>query len=32
MLESGASIAEVAETLALAKSTVCYHARQLGYG
>ena len=31
MLESGASIAEVAETLALAKSTVCYHARQLGY-
>jgi 5-methylcytosine-specific restriction endonuclease McrA len=31
MLRSGASITEVAETLALAKSTVCYHARQLGY-
>jgi 5-methylcytosine-specific restriction endonuclease McrA len=31
MLGSGASITEVAETLALAKSTVCYHARSLGY-
>jgi hypothetical protein len=31
LLEAGASISEVAEALGLAKSTVCYHARRLGY-
>jgi 5-methylcytosine-specific restriction endonuclease McrA len=31
LLRGGASITEIAATLALAKSTVCYHARQLGY-
>jgi HNH endonuclease len=30
LLERGLTISEIAETLALAKSTVCYHARRLG--
>jgi HNH endonuclease len=31
MLEAGSSISEVARALGVAKSTVCYHARRLGY-
>jgi hypothetical protein len=31
LLEEGLSLSEVARTLGLAKSTVCYHARRLGY-
>jgi len=31
LLDAGLSITEVAETLGLAKSTVCYHARRLGH-
>lgn len=31
LLEAGLSLAEIADTLGLAKSTVCYHARRLGY-
>lgn len=30
LLEDGLSISEIARTLALSKSTVCYHARRLG--
>lgn len=30
LLEQGMGVNEIAETLALAKSTVCYHARRLG--
>jgi hypothetical protein len=32
MLQDGSSISEVARVLGVAKSTVCYHARCLGYG
>jgi HNH endonuclease/Helix-turn-helix domain of resolvase len=32
MLEGGSSISEVARVLGVSKSTVCYHARHLGYG
>jgi DNA-binding transcriptional ArsR family regulator len=31
LLETGASVTEIADTLGLAKSTVCYHVRRLGY-
>jgi Helix-turn-helix domain of resolvase/HNH endonuclease len=31
MLQNGSSISEVARALGVAKSTVCYHARRLGY-
>jgi hypothetical protein len=31
LLRTGLSIREIADTLGLAKSTVCYHARRLGY-
>ena len=31
MLEAGSSISEAARALGIAKSTVCYHARRLGY-
>ena len=31
MLEAGSSISDVARALGIAKSTVCYHARRLGY-
>lgn len=31
MLRDGSSISEVARALGVAKSTVCYHARRLGY-
>lgn len=31
MLEAGSSISDVARALGVAKSTVCYHARRLGY-
>jgi hypothetical protein len=31
LLEKGCSLGEIADTLGLAKSTVCYHARRLGH-